>query len=317
MKIILFSNHRATLSVIDYLNALGYLEAVVSTDKLRDKHLEIENFCDIKNIHFLKVNKHDLAIRVGKLFTEIQPDVAIMFGFSYCIPASIYDFPRLGFYNVHFSMLPAYGGPDPIFWQLKNGEISGGVSIHQVDKDFDTGQVMMQIALPFIPGETWGIAEGRHGVLANDMVLRFIEQLNKTDHHPINQSNAFSYYKKITVEDLTIDWERQTAVQIECLINAANPVYGGAITTYRKQPARILEVSPVEGKGQAGVVPGTIIHTDNSGLYVQCMDDNLLRINVLSLNEGVVSGYKMVMLGAERGERFEVGQLVATVLDVN
>lgn len=317
MKIILFSNYRSSLSVIDYFNTIGYLSAVVSTDKLRDNHLEIESFCKIKNIHFLKVHKHDLEIHIEQLFAEIQPDVAIMFGFSYRIPASIYEFPLLGFYNIHYSMLPAYRGPDPIFWQIKNGESSSGVSIHKVDEGFDTGNVVMQKVVPFIPGETWAIADGRHGITATDMILQFIEQLNQMPPHPIKEINPSSNYTKVKVEDLTIDWNSQTAAQIENLVNASNPVYGGAITTFRKQPVRIFEVSPVDGKGQVGVFPGTIIHADGSGLFVQCVDDHLLRINILSLNEGVLSGFKLVALGAGKDERFEAGQLVATVLDVN
>ncbi len=306
MKIILFSNHRATLSVIDYLNTLGYLEAVVSTDKLGDSHLEIENFCDIKNIHFLKVNKHDLAIRVGKLFTEIQPDVAIMFGFSYRIPASIYDFPRLGFYNVHFSTLPAYKGPDPIFWQLKNGETLGGITLHLLAEKFDSGPVIMQRQIPFIPGESWGICNRRYTEILQLMLSDFIDTLSIGKGLPFlkTAANSNSYFERPSVADLTICWEYQTADQIENLVNAANPLYGGAITTMCGQSVQILEVSPVDGSAKPDVVPGTVIHADSNGLFVQCVDLKILRINIISLAEGVMTGFRLAMLGFKIGEAF-------------
>ena len=319
MKIIIFSNHLSSVPVIDYFNTQGFLKAVVSTDKLTGRNLGVSNFCETKSITFIKVSRQNLLINVGQLFAEIQPDVVVMFGFSYHIPASLYEFPSLGFYNLHFSMLPAYRGPDPLFWQIKNGETSGGVSIHKVDVGFDTGDVVMQQSLTFIPGETWGIADARFCATAINMIVQFIEQLNQLPAtiQTLKHINATSYHTRPDVNHLTINWDSQTAAQIENLVNASNPVYGGAITTYRKQPVRIFEVSPVDAKGVPGVQPGTIIHADSSGLYVQCVDNNLLRINVLSLNEGIMSGHKLVVLGAKKGEQFEVGELVATLLDIN
>ncbi|NCD70235.1 methionyl-tRNA formyltransferase [Mucilaginibacter agri] len=309
LKVVILSNHVSCLPVVDYLNAQGSLQAVVSTDKLRDHHTGIEDFCNSKNILFLKINRAGLLTAVKQLFTDYRPDAVIMFGFSYRIPAALYEFPPLGFYNVHFSLLPAYQGPDPLFWQMKNGETAGGVSIHRVDAGFDTGAVVMQQQLPFIPGETWGVADGRYGVLAVNMIVQLIDQLKKDKgiaELPVNTIIA-SYYPRPTANDLAIDWDLHTAAQIEALVNACNPGGGGAVTTFRQQLVKILEVSPVEATGEAGVAGGTIIHADGSGLYVQCMDRRILRVNVLKLSEGFVTGFKLVAMGVQKGDRLENG----------
>ncbi|WP_084153150.1 methionyl-tRNA formyltransferase [Pedobacter jeongneungensis] len=307
MKIIIFSNHLSSIPVIDYFNTQGLLKAIVSTDKLKGQHLGIENFCNKNDISFFKVNRRELLTVIKQLFVDIQPDVVIMFGFSYRIPADLYEFPTLGFFNVHFSMLPAYQGPDPLFWQMKNGETSGGVSIHKVDSGFDTGAVVMQEPVTFIPGETWGIADSRHSLVAINMIVQLIAQLsqqNELKELAPDDSNL-CYYARPKASDLTIDWETQTATQVEALVNACNPGAGGAVTTFKQQIVKILEVSQVEAEGEEDTVAGTITYANDNGLYVQCVDKKILRINILKLNEGFMTGFKLAAIGIKAEERFE------------
>jgi methionyl-tRNA formyltransferase len=307
VKIIIFSTRLSCIPVLDYLGTQALLKAVVSTDKLKTQHVGLENYCNINNIHFLKVNRQDLLINIKNLFAEIQPDLVIMFGFSYRIPADIYQFPSLGFFNVHFSLLPACQGPDPLFWQMKNGATNGGVSIHKVDAGFDTGAVVMQQSLPFIPGETWGIADGRHSAVAVNMIVQLIEQLkngNNIAELTVSPGTA-SYYPRATASDIAIDWDVQTAAQVEAQVNASNPGAGGAVTTFKQQLVRILEVSPVEATVEETFDAGTIVHADASGIYVQCADRKILRVNIIKLNEGFVTGAKLAAMGVQRGEKFE------------
>ncbi|CAN5396970.1 hypothetical protein BH10BAC5_BH10BAC5_11490 [soil metagenome] len=46
--------------------------------------------------------------------------------------------------NRHTSLLPAYGGIYPIYWQLLNGDTNGGVTLHWVDKKIDRGTIAYQ-----------------------------------------------------------------------------------------------------------------------------------------------------------------------------
>jgi hypothetical protein len=49
---------------------------------------------------------------------EFQADVACVACFTRRIPPAVLNRPRLGFLNIHPSLLPAYRGPEPVFWQL-------------------------------------------------------------------------------------------------------------------------------------------------------------------------------------------------------
>lgn len=292
---------------MDYFSSKGLLKAVVSTKIQHFENPEIENIAIVKGIPFYRIARKELNTTVQDLFYKIHPDVVVMCGFTYRIPKSLFSIPHLGFFNIHFSLLPAYRGADPVFWQIKNGEQTGGISIHRVDENFDSGEVVLQQSIPFIPGETWGICNSRYNAPLFNMLSKLIESLNKGEQlKPLEiDGNNSSYYKNPDAADLIIQWDLFTAKQIENLVNASNPSAGGAITYLHQQLVRILEVSPVDGKGEPHMAPGTIIHTDATGLYVQCLGSNILRINILKLSEGFITGFKLVALGLKKGDCFE------------
>jgi len=46
--------------------------------------------------------------------------------------------------NRHTSLLPAYGGIYPVFWQLLHGNHKGGVTLHWIDDEIDKGRIAYQ-----------------------------------------------------------------------------------------------------------------------------------------------------------------------------
>lgn len=79
----------------------------------------------------------------------LQPDVAVVACFTRRLPAALLALPRLGFLNLHPSLLPDYRGPRPVYWQLRHGA-PAGVTVHYMDAGLDTGDIAAQrpVALP-------------------------------------------------------------------------------------------------------------------------------------------------------------------------
>jgi methionyl-tRNA formyltransferase len=309
MKIVALANHILALPALYYLAENKWLKGVVSIEKAHDYSVQVENLSVNHGVPFLRVGRHELAGKLKSWLEDIRPDVVLVFTFSYRIPESLLAIPRLGFYNFHFGPLPQYRGSDPVFWQIRNGETVGGITVHRMTRDYDAGPILVKHPAAFFPGESYGIHIGRLATTAVAVLRTALEELKTPEAIVLApQDEMFAkYYPRPTSLDLCINWEAQSADEIENLVNAANPFYGGAIASFRGKVVKLLEVSPAEVNGVTGKRAGTIVYADmRHGLFVTCSDDRCLRINIVQTTEGVMTGNRMAALGVRVGERFEL-----------
>ena len=74
---------------------------------------------------------------------EIDADLFIVVAFR-MFPEEVWDMPSRGTINLHAALLPKYRGAAPIQWALINGERETGVTTFLLDKEIDTGRVLLQ-----------------------------------------------------------------------------------------------------------------------------------------------------------------------------
>ncbi len=307
MKVVLLTSSIYAIPTLNSLANENMLQAVVSVSIIHPMIMQIEQTAKVLNIPFKHFSKKQLLTDFKTWLEEMQTDMVIVFGMRYKISPELFAIPRLGFYNVHFSLLPAFRGSNPVFWQLKNGDDKGGITMHKVTEEYDAGPILMQHTAPVFQGENFGIYSGRLSLESAAMISKGIEKLKYAgDKILVDQHEEISYYNAPSADDLKINWETQSARDIENLVNASNPEYGGAITLLRGQVFKIFEVSPAEINNPAEFSPGSIVHSDtNYGLFVACKDSKFLRINIIQSSEGILSGFKLASLGVSAGERFD------------
>lgn len=80
------------------------------------------------------------------------PDLGVVASFPGLLPERLLEIPRLGFINVHASLLPQFPGPDPILWHDLAGATEGGMSLNRIVAREDGGEVLAQEAFPFPQG---------------------------------------------------------------------------------------------------------------------------------------------------------------------
>jgi methionyl-tRNA formyltransferase len=291
-----------------YLSGQKMLHSVVSLGKPDKNNIPVEINAQHLNVPFKRFLKEELLTGFKNWLIESQPEVVLVFGCGYKIPAEQLNIPKFGFYNIHFSLLPAYRGKSPVFWQIKNGENTGGITIHQMTEDYDNGPMLVQQEIPVEPNDNFGLYNGRLALQSIQLIAKGIEKLINTGNgllYPQNEHKA-SHFPGPAIDDLKINWETQSAREIENLVNAANPDYGGAVTLFRGQPFRILEVNQVQVTNPTESIAGSIVHADvNYGIIVACKNMQFLRINIIQSSEGIFSGFKLAALGIAAGERFE------------
>jgi len=95
---------------------------------------------DILLIEWQKACMEEIEVKLA----SIAPDLVIMSCFPWRIPDSLITIPKLGWWNLHPSLLPAYRGPAPLFWQARAGEAQTGITLHQVVSELDSGDILAQ-----------------------------------------------------------------------------------------------------------------------------------------------------------------------------
>ncbi|MEJ2750073.1 MAG: formyltransferase family protein [Anaerolineae bacterium] len=115
----------------------------------------------------------------GSLATlaQLQPDVAAVACFSRRIPAPLLALPPHGFLNLHPSRLPDYRGPEPIFWQLRDGVNPLGVTLHVMDEGLDTGDVVGQTAVSLPDGASRHTIDALAAAAGADLLLTALQNL--------------------------------------------------------------------------------------------------------------------------------------------
>lgn len=83
---------------------------------------------------------------------EWKPDLIITAYYHRILPASVFDLPPLGAWNLHLADAERYRGGYPSIRALSNGDETYGVTLHRIDSGIDTGDILEKLVFPIPPG---------------------------------------------------------------------------------------------------------------------------------------------------------------------
>jgi methionyl-tRNA formyltransferase len=83
----------------------------------------------------------------------LEPDLLIVYSMSHLLKENVFSIPKFGTINIHYSHLPEYRGPAPLFWEYYDYVLNPGVTLHYIDKGEDTGDIIFQERVLIRPGE--------------------------------------------------------------------------------------------------------------------------------------------------------------------
>ena len=112
----------------------------VSLPPHRDAFVQVAEQLAIPQLHVSDL--HVLESR--EQLQALRPDVLLSVCFPRRLPDWLQTLPAKACLNLHPSMLPAYRGPAPLFWQFRNGEPNLGVTVHRVSDELDAGPILAQ-----------------------------------------------------------------------------------------------------------------------------------------------------------------------------
>lgn len=211
---------------------------------------------------------------------SLQPDLMIVAAYGLILPQAVLDIPKKGCINVHASILPRWRGAAPIQHAILSGDHETGITIMQMDKGLDTGDMLLKRSLEISSDET---AETLHEKLARlgaECLVDALAQFDSLSPEKQNDSDA-TYAHKIHKQDAQIDWQ-QPAQTIARIIRAYNP-WPIAFTELSGDTVRIHSAQVIAYSGEAP--PGSIVTFEKDSLVVACGED-ALSIKTLQLPGG-------------------------------
>ena len=130
-------------AILTWWKILGRRRNTLTLEELADEH-------DIALTKSSDVNSPETM----RWIHERQPDVIISVYLNQWIGEDLIALPDKGCLNIHPALLPRNRGLFPYFWVLANGETETGVSVHFVEKEFDTGDIVAQEKIEVTPEDT-------------------------------------------------------------------------------------------------------------------------------------------------------------------
>jgi len=229
---------------------------------------------------------------------ELEPDCCPVVAYGALVPRAALDIPRLGWVNLHFSLLPAWRGAAPVQHAVWHGDDVTGASTFVLEEGLDTGPVLGVVTETVRPTDTSGDLLGRLAESGAGLLVATMDGLASGALVAVPQpADGISLAPKITVDDARVDWS-QPAVRVDRQVRACTPA-PGAWTTYQGERLKLGPVSLLDD--DTSLAPGEV-----------AVDKNRVRVGTAShavvLGEVRAQG-KKAMAAADwaRGVRPEPG----------
>lgn len=183
----------------------------------------------------VKVRAQELGLSVSHSADDLialarsgDLDLAVVVAFGEILRPHL--LAEVNFINLHFSLLPRWRGAAPVERALLAGDQMTGVCVMQIEEGLDTGGVYARAEVPIEPETTAGELRARLVTVGSELLVRELATGLGT---PTPQSGEVSVAKKLSSEDLRIDWSASVE-QIHRRIRI-----GGAWTTFRGSRIKI------------------------------------------------------------------------------
>jgi len=203
-----------------------------------------------------------------KTLEAFQADLMIVVAYGIILPESVLNMPRFGCINIHASLLPHWRGAAPIQRAILSGDNETGVTLMQMDKGLDTGDMLAKITCPITPYDTSSTLHDTLSTLGSAALIDLLTDIESGNASATPQpTSEVSYAHKLSKQEALIDWNKP-ASEVQRAIQGYNP-WPVAHTLINEKPLRIWQAKTSEE--QASCNPGQI-KTKVNQLLVACND---------------------------------------------
>ena len=234
----------------------------------RKKEIKMTPVKEVALAHNLPVyqpEKMSGSDEMAELMT-LGADGIVTAAFGQFLPTKLLDSVDFAV-NVHASLLPKYRGGAPIHYAIINGDKEAGVTIMEMVKKMDAGDMIAKASTPITDEDNVGTMFEKLAVIGCDLLLKTLPDYiaGNIKPEPQDESKA-TFSPNITPEEERIDWNK-SAREVFNHIRGLYP-WPVAHTLLDGKRFKIYEASLAEGQGQ----PGQIIEKGKETLVVATGD---------------------------------------------
>lgn len=231
--------------------------------------------------------KHNISVfqpftlKTDEELLSLNADLMVVVAYGVILTQAVLDVPRLGCINVHGSLLPRWRGAAPIQRALMAGDEKTGVTIMQIVRKLDAGDMLHKEEYVIDANDT---ASSLHDKLAELGAIGLSKVLAEMEvgtlHAEPQDENLVTYAEKLTKSEATIDWT-QSAGSLELKVRGLN-AWPVAQTLYQGNVLRIWQAEAIAIETE--LEPGTV-SCPNKNMDV-ATGKGLLRLHEIQLPGG-------------------------------
>ena len=217
----------------------------------------------------------------------LKADLFVVVGFR-MLPEAVWTMPKLGTFNLHAALLPQYRGAAPINWAVINGESLSGVTTFMIDKNIDTGGIILRQEVRIGEKDTAGDLHDKLMEVGSEIVLETVEGLiehnveTRVQRSFIQGSERLKPAPKLSRELCHIDWSDTTA-SVYNLARGLSPYPTAYTNLVRGEESLGLKVYFGEKRYDLHGAPGEIL-TDGKSYFAIATSDGALALTDVQLS---------------------------------
>lgn len=155
----------------------------------------------------------------------IAPDLGVIVAYGGFVREPLLSIPRLGWINLHFSLLPRWRGAAPVQRAIMAGDELTGATVFQLVDELDAGPTLGTMTQAIGRNETAGHLLDSLAETGAVLLTTVIDAMSEGTARSQEQSGDVSFAPKLTLEDGHIVWS-ESAATIHNRIRGVTPEPG-------------------------------------------------------------------------------------------
>ena len=231
--------------------------------------------------------------------SSLEPDVIVVTAYGQILSERILKLPKYGCLNIHASLLPKYRGAAPINRAIMDGEDYSGITIMEMEKGLDTGDILLQEKMAIEEDFNAEDLHDKLSLLGARLIVETLENIDSLKENKLKQDDSeASYAEKIFKDTGLINWEEE-GLKIYNKIRGLQS-WPGAFTFYGDKNIKLGKVNIIRDKEKYN--PGLVTKVSEEGIFVDSLDSSLI------LREIQFPGKRMMKVeDFLKGNEFEEG----------